>query len=38
MPGDFGTRLSAQEIEDLLAYLARQSLRPPGATPSKGKD
>ena len=30
MPADFGTRLSAQEMEDLLAYLSRQSLRPPG--------
>jgi len=38
MPNDFGTRLSKQELEDLLAYLARQSLRPPGTTSSKGKD
>jgi len=38
MPGDFGTRLSAEEMEDLLAYLSRQSLRPPGTTSSKGKD
>ena len=38
MPADFGTRLSKQELEDLLAYLSRQSLRPPGTTSSKGKD
>ena len=38
MPDDFGTRLSKQELEDLLAYLSRQSLRPPGATSNKGKD
>jgi len=38
MPGDFATRLSAQEMDDLLAYLSRQSLRPPGTTSSKGKD
>lgn len=38
MPGDFGTRLSAEEMEDLLAYLSRQSLRPLGTTSSKGKD
>jgi cytochrome c oxidase cbb3-type subunit III len=38
MPDDFGTRLSKQELEDLLAYLSRQSLRPPVATSSKGKD
>ena len=28
MPKDFGQRLSAREIEDLVAYLGRQSLRP----------
>lgn len=28
MPKDFGKRLSAQEIDDLVAYLTRQSLRP----------
>ena len=38
MPDDFGTRLSAQEMEDLLAYLSRQSLRPPGTASNKGKD
>jgi hypothetical protein len=29
MPGDYAKRLSAQELENLLAYLAQQSLRPP---------
>jgi len=29
MPDDFGKRLSAQEVRDLLAYLARQSIRGP---------
>jgi hypothetical protein len=29
MPGDYGKRLSPREIEDLLAYLARQNLRAP---------
>ena len=38
MPADFGARLSAQEMEDLLAYLSRQSLRPPGTSSSKGKE
>src|SRR5713226_2676383 len=28
MPKDFGKRLSAKEIDDLLAYLSRQSIRP----------
>lgn len=34
MPGDYAQRLSEQELQDLLAYLARQTLRPvePGAT------
>ena len=27
MPGDYGSRLSAQELESLFAFLARQSLR-----------
>ena len=30
--------LTAQEMEDLLAYLSRQSLRPRETTPNKGKD
>ena len=38
MPADYGTRLSTQEMEDLLAYLSRQSLRPPGTSSSKGND
>jgi len=29
MPRDYGTRLTPREIEDLLAYLSRQSIRPP---------
>jgi putative heme-binding domain-containing protein len=28
MPADYGQRLSKQELEDLLAFLARQSVRP----------
>src|SRR5207244_11863063 len=28
MPSDYGARLSKQEIDDLLAYLSRQVLRP----------
>jgi putative heme-binding domain-containing protein len=31
MPLDYETRLSADEMRDLLAYLARQSVRPPEA-------
>ena len=31
MPGDYAKRLSAQELENLLAYLARQTVRPPQA-------
>jgi putative heme-binding domain-containing protein len=31
MPNDYGTRLTAEEMRDLLAYLAHQSLRPRGA-------
>ena len=38
MPADFVTRLSAQELEDLLAYLSRQSLRPPETSSSLGKE
>ena len=30
MPGDYAERLSAQELENLLAFLARQTLRPAG--------
>ena len=28
MPGDYGSRLSADELENLFAFLARQSARP----------
>ena len=31
MPGDYGQRLSKQELQDLFAYLARQSVRPPAS-------
>lgn len=31
MPGDYSERLSGGELQNLLAYLAQQSLRPPGA-------
>jgi putative heme-binding domain-containing protein len=30
MPADYSQRLSAGELEDLLAFLSRQSVRPPG--------
>ena len=33
MPKDFEKRLSPQEIDDLLAYLSRQSIRPPEPKP-----
>jgi putative heme-binding domain-containing protein len=29
MPGDYKTRLSSEELRDLMAYLSRQSTRPP---------
>jgi hypothetical protein len=31
MPDDYSQRLSAAEIENLLAFLSRQSVRPPGS-------
>ncbi len=31
MPGDYGRRLAPEEIENVLAFLSRQSLRPPSA-------
>jgi len=38
MPGDYAQRLSGQELENLLAYLSRQTLRPPQASAtSEGK-
>ncbi len=30
MPGDYATRLTSAELENLLAFLARQTLRPAG--------
>jgi hypothetical protein len=30
MPGDYAERLSAGELDNLLAFLARQTLRPTG--------
>ena len=30
MPDDYGTRLTKQELENLMAFLARQSIRPFG--------
>ena len=35
MPDDYGRRLSKQELQDLIAYLARQAVRPPA--PDGGK-
>ncbi|HZO54667.1 MAG TPA: c-type cytochrome [Bryobacteraceae bacterium] len=35
MPGDYKTRLSRDELRDLLAYLSRQSTRPPDAKSEK---
>jgi hypothetical protein len=29
MPADYKTRLTRDELRDLLAYLSRQSVRPP---------
>jgi putative heme-binding domain-containing protein len=37
MPGDYGRRFSAQELRDLLAFLARQVSRPQGNTPTDNK-
>jgi len=33
MPGDYGRRLTADEISNVLAFLSRQSVRPPGERP-----
>ena len=38
MPDDFGKRLSSQELRDLLAYLARQSVRGPEITTAGAKN
>ena len=35
MPGDFKQRLSSAEVEDLLAFLGRQSIRQAGAAVAK---
>ena len=34
MPGDYGKRLTAAEVENVLAFLSRQSLRPLNSTTS----
>jgi cytochrome c oxidase cbb3-type subunit 3 len=33
MPGDYGSRLTTDEISNVLAFLSRQSVRPPGERP-----
>jgi putative heme-binding domain-containing protein len=38
MPGDYGKRLSKQDLEDLLAYLARQSVRPSESASTKERN
>jgi cytochrome c oxidase cbb3-type subunit 3 len=35
MPNDYGRRLNQAEIQDLLAFLSRQSIRPPGQAPAR---
>jgi len=37
MPDDYGRRLSAQELQDLYAFLARQALRPKISSEVLGK-
>ena len=37
MPDDFGRRLSATELQDLFAYLARQTVRPAATTGGAGQ-
>jgi len=37
MPKDFSQRLSKQEVDNLVAYLSRQSVRPPEEPKEKGK-
>jgi putative heme-binding domain-containing protein len=37
MPDDYGRRLSAQELQNLYAFLARQALRPRPSTEATGK-
>jgi len=38
MPGDYGQRLSTQDLQDLLAFLARQSVRPPEIASRKDRN
>jgi putative heme-binding domain-containing protein len=35
MPGDYGKRLSRTDLQNLLAYLARQTVRPAGPAPGE---
>jgi len=37
MPDDYGRRLSAQELQNLYAFLARQALRERPSTEAPGK-
>jgi putative heme-binding domain-containing protein len=37
MPADYGKRLSTEELQNLVAYLARQRVRPPGQAEEKQK-
>jgi hypothetical protein len=37
MPKDFNKRFSSGEIDNLVAYLSRQSVRPPEQPKEKGK-
>jgi len=37
MPGDYGKRLSSQELQDLLAFLSRQAVRPREKAEAKSK-
>jgi putative heme-binding domain-containing protein len=36
MPADYGKRLSEKEQDDLLAFLAKQAIRPPSPSSMKG--
>ncbi len=38
MPKDYKTRLDGREMSDLVAFLSRQSMRPPESETEKGKD
>ena len=38
MPADYGQRLSKQDLEDLLAFLARQSVRPSESASRKDRN